>query len=264
MKVFFLGNCQVNAMRGLCREMFPALKASFQTITPYWGTFDEETTRQELAEADLVISQAIANPTTMFNVNDVRRSAQGDVVFVPYVYIDGIASLEIIASKGKSVIRGADQVLRGQDGRKPIKIFEDYCNGVIDMEGEARVLGSIARIAQKEAADCDIAIADYLAATWRKQPTLYGMNHPTQPVVFEMFKRVCEKVGWEYDERHKDDPVVWGRRALPASQRGFTPNDVKVLGLEYPCDSHWYGQSYKLLQLALKAQENARREADAA
>tara|TARA_R110002094_G_scaffold43326_1_gene55481 strand:+ start:202 stop:498 length:297 start_codon:yes stop_codon:yes gene_type:complete len=56
------------------------------------------------------------------------------------------------------------------------------------MEGEARVLGSIARIAQKEAEDCDLAIADYLVATWYKQPTLYGMNHPTQPVAFEMFK----------------------------------------------------------------------------
>ena len=72
MKVFFLGNCQVNAMRGLCREMFPSLKASFQTITPYWGQFDEDATRQELAEADLVVSQAIANPTTTFNVDDVR------------------------------------------------------------------------------------------------------------------------------------------------------------------------------------------------
>jgi len=36
MKVFFLGNCQVNAMRGLFREMFPTVKATFQTITPYW------------------------------------------------------------------------------------------------------------------------------------------------------------------------------------------------------------------------------------
>ena len=108
MKVFFLGNCQVNAMRGLFREMFPTVKATFQTITPYWGTFSEEETRAELAEADIVVSQAIANPTTTFNVNDVRQSATGDVIFVPYVYIDGIASLEIIASKGKSVIRGAD------------------------------------------------------------------------------------------------------------------------------------------------------------
>jgi len=103
MKVFFLGNCQVNVMRGLFREMFPTVKATFQTITPYWGTFSEEETRAELAEADIVVSQAIANPTTTFNVNDVRQSATGDVIFVPYVYIDGIASLEIIASKGKSV-----------------------------------------------------------------------------------------------------------------------------------------------------------------
>ena len=183
---------------------------------------------------------------------------------MPYVYIDGIASLEIIASKGKSVIRGAEQLLRGQEGRKPVKIFNDYCEGVIDMECEARVLGSIARIAEKEAADCDITISDYLDKTWRKQPTLYGMNHPTQAVVFEMFKRLCEKVGWDYDEDHQNDPIAWGRRALPASQRGFTPNDAKTLGLEYDCDTHWYGNSYKLLQLALKAQENAQRDADAA
>lgn len=264
MKVFFLGNCQVNAMRGLCREMFPTMKATFQTITPYWGTFDEKAARAELADADLVVSQAIANPTTTFNVEDVRKSATGDVVFVPYVYIDGIASLEIIGSKGKSVIRGAEQLLLGQEGRKPVHIFNDYCDGTIDMECEARVLSSIARIAEKEAADCDITISDYLTQTWRKQPTLYGMNHPTQPVVFEMFRRLCEKIGWEYDQTHKDDPIAWGRRALPASQRSFTPNDAKVMGIAYPCDTHWYGNGYKLLQLALKAQEKAMADEDAA
>lgn len=255
MKVFFLGNCQVNAMRGLFREMFPTVKATFQTITPYWGTFSEEETRAELAEADIVVSQAIANPTTTFNVNDVRQSATGDVIFVPYVYIDGIASLEIIASKGKSVIRGADQLLLGQEGRKPIHIFNDYCDGVIDMQCEQRVLSSIERIREKEVEECDITISDYLFDTWRKQPTLYGMNHPTQPVVFEMFRRLCEKAGWDYNADHQNDPIAWGRRALPASQRSFTPNDAKVMGVEYPCDTHWYGNGYKLLQLALKAQE---------
>jgi hypothetical protein len=29
----------------------------------------------------------------------------------------------------------------------------------------------------------------------------------------------------------------------------------RVMGIEYPCDTHWYGNGYKLLQLALKAQE---------
>lgn len=58
-----------------------------------------------LTDADLVVSQAIANPTTTFNVQDVRDSTNAEVVFVPYVYVDGISSLEIIASKGKLVIR---------------------------------------------------------------------------------------------------------------------------------------------------------------
>lgn len=63
-KILFLGNCQVNAMRGLSREMFPQQPAEFRTITPYWGNFDEAETRERLAEADLVVSQAIQNPNT--------------------------------------------------------------------------------------------------------------------------------------------------------------------------------------------------------
>lgn len=261
MKVLFLGNCQINAMRGICRQMFPAQPADFKTITPYWGDFDEEGTRQLLAEADLVVSQAIANPTTTFNVADVRASTKGDVVFMPYVYIDGIASLEIVASKGKSVIKGAEQLLRGQEGRKPIHIFNDYCNGEIDMECKARVLSSLAKLKEKEAADCDVVISDFLEETWRKQPTLYGINHPTQPTVFELFSRLCAHVGWDYDTDHVNDPVNWGRRALPEGQRALTPQDVAVLGLEYPADTHWYGQGYKLLNLALKAKEREESEA---
>ena len=130
------------------------------------------------------------------------------------------------------------------------------------MECEERVLGSIERIAEKEDADCDIIISDYLAETWRKQPTPYGMNHPTQPVFFEMFRRLCDKVNWTYDPDHQNDPVAWGRRALPTSTRSFTPNDKASMNISYDCDTHWYGQGYKLWNLALKAQEKAAAEAE--
>lgn len=245
-------------MRGLCREMFPDIKVSFETITPYWGDYDEGRTRQLLSEADLVISQAISNPDTTFSVADVQKSTSGDVVFIPYVYVDGIGSLEAVASKGKSVIRGMQQLLRDHEGRKPIRIFEDYCAGRIDMEAEDRILSSIAKIAEKEIAHCDIAISDYLSETWRKQPTLYGINHPTQHVLFEMFRRICEHVGWKYDPTHKDDPIVWGRRALPCGTRSLTPLDAQRLGLAYSADTHWYGQAYKLVNLAIKAREMGR------
>lgn len=255
MKTLFLGNCQINAMRGICREMFPDRAVDFQTITPFWGTFDEAKTRELLAGADLVVSQAIANPTTTFNTADVRAATKGQVVFMPYVYIDGIASLEIIASKGKSVIKGASQVLAGQEGRKLIHIFNDYCEGRIDMACEARVISSLEKMAEKEAADCDVTISDYLQDTWRRQPTLYGINHPTQPVVFEMFRRLCQHLGWRYDDALAADPVAWGRRALPLGQRALSPNDVRTLGLQYPADTHWYGQAHKLINLAMKAAE---------
>lgn len=250
-------------MRGLSREMFPTLRADFQTITPYWGVFDEALTRSKIAEADIVVSQAITNPGTTFNVADVRAAAGPKAVFIPYVYIDGVASLEIIASKGKSVIKGAAQLLRGQEGRNPVKIFEDYCMGRIDMENVARVQSSIAKIREKEQETCDIAISDYLAETLTIQPTVYGINHPTQHVVFEMFARLCRHLGWTYDPGHKKDPIVWARRALPSSQRALTPVDAGVLGLKYGYDTHWYGQGHKLMQLALKERDLAARAAAA-
>lgn len=255
MNILFLGNCQVNALRGLSREMFPKQKIGFRTITPFWGKFDEAETRRELAEADLVVSQAIENSTTAFNMDDVRASTKGDVVFVPYVYVDGIASLEIIGSKGATVIKGADQVLTGQEGRKLIHIFNDYCDGKIDMQGAARVQASLTKMAEKEMRGCDLRISDHLAETWQREPTLYGINHPTQHVVFEMQRRLCDHLNWTFDADLANDPVAWGRRALPFAQRALSPVDVEVLGLQYACDTHWYGQGYKLIQLAQKAQE---------
>ena len=263
MSVLFLGNCQVNALRGLSREMFPNLPATFRTITPYWGDFDEAATRAELAEADLVVAQSIENPTTAFNYEDVRASARGQVVFVPYVYVDGLASLEIIASKGKSVVKGAEILLQGQDGRKPIHIFQDLCDGKIDMQNFERIDASLRKTAAKEDTACDIRISDYLAETILERPTLYGINHPTQHVVFEMFRRLCAHLGWQYDPHHQDCPVVWGRRALPAAQRAFTPMDAARLGTRYDCDAHWYGQAHKMVNLAIKAEERRREDAAA-
>lgn len=258
MNIIFLGNCQINALRGLSREMFPKMKIAFRTITPFWGTFDEVETRKDLESADLVISQAIENETTAFNLNDVRASTSGEVVFLPYVYVDGIASLEVIGSKGKSVVRGAAPLLEGQDDdRRPLHIFKDYCDGIIDMDLSRRVSSSIAKIAEKETRSCTLKISDYIAQTWRHQPTLYCINHPTQHVVFEMHRRLCDHLNWDFNADLANDPISWGRRALPQAQRALTPIDKEIHGLDYPCDTHWYGQSFKLLNLAIKAKQKA-------
>ncbi len=100
MDVYFLGNCQVNALRGLCRDMFPRMKADFGSITPYWGIHDAAATEQAIERADIVISQAISNPAARFNVEEMKARAGNRVVFVPYVYVDGIAGWRSSDRKG--------------------------------------------------------------------------------------------------------------------------------------------------------------------
>ena len=259
--ILFLGNCQINAMRGIARGMFPNMPCDFRTITPYWGTFDEPEIRARLARADLVISQAIANPQTPLNVADVRAATAGQVVFMPYIYIDGIAGLEIVASKGRSVIKGGDAILDAWQGRKTIKVLEDYVAGRIDLQNAARVTASLQKLAANEAAHCDIVISDYIAATLRDEPALWAINHPTQHILFEAFRRLCDHVGWQYDPRFRDNLVAWDQRALPKSTRALSPYDVEALGLSYRHDSHWFGQANKMITQAIKQAEQAKRAA---
>lgn len=256
-KILFLGNCQINAMRGIARGMLPGMPCDFRTITPYWGTFDEDEIRDQLAQADLVISQAIANPDTPLNVAGVRAATRGQVVFMPYIYIDGIAGLEIVASKGRSVIKGADAIQQAWEGRKPVKVFEDYCAGKIDMRNAQRVASSLRKLRDKEAADCDIVISDYIEATWRDEPALWAINHPTQHILFEAFRRLCDHVGWTYDPQFRKNTVAWDQRALPRATRSLSPHDAAALNLSYAHDTHWYGQANKMIIQVLKAVEQA-------
>jgi hypothetical protein len=249
--VFFLGNCQVNALKGLCREMQPKMRVGFGTITPYWGKFDASAVEAAIAQADVVVSQAIANPGARFNIAEMRERAGEKLILVPYVYVDGLAGLEIIGSKGRTVVKGAQELLLGQEGRRALHVFQDLITGKIDMRNRARVEASIARMAEKEAEAGAIRISDYLAQTWADAPFLYGINHPTQRVVFEMFRRLCDVTGWRYDAGVEADPVAWGRRALPASVRAFTSADAAALGVRYAPDSHWYASAHKLVEVAM-------------
>ncbi len=72
-------------------------------------------------------------------------------------------------------------------------------------------------MAQKEAESGGVRIADYLAATWDQSPLVYGINHPTQRVVFELFRRLCDVVGWNYDP--KWPKTQWSGDGAPCRHR---------------------------------------------
>ena len=252
MKVFFLGNCQINAMRGLFREHFPRLQADFLSITPHWGHFNAERAEELIAQADLVVAQAVTNPDTKFNAGEIEERSDYRAVFLPYVYLDGIAGLEMVSSKGQSLVRGGAELLDDWADERPIDIYTAYCEGRIDLKNEDRLARSFARIRAAEDAWCEVRISDYLEDRMNVAPLLYAINHPVQHVLHEMFRRLCRLLDLSPDPALFRDPVLFGRRALPPALRALSPMDVDRLGLGYAADPHWYGDGHKLMTLALK------------
>lgn len=255
MSIVFLGRAQMNAMRAIWRDMFPKMPVKFRAISEDWGSFDEAATRRDLADADLVVAQAEDDAAAVFKSDTLIEATSGDVIFMPYVHLDGLASLE--ASGGAGIL-GAEQVLDGQDGRRQADIFDDLCRGRIDMQNQARVDASLARMRASEATVCDLGISDYIAETYRIKPSFFGADHPAQHILFELFRRLCSEMALDFDQSMLDDPVFHGRHALPITQRAFTPVDVDRLELDYGCDPNWYKQTQKLLTQVLKSREQSK------
>ncbi|WP_372887175.1 hypothetical protein [Shimia sp.] len=245
MSMVFLGKAQLNALRAISRDIFPEMPVRFRSISDDWGSFDEEATRSDLAEADLVVAQAITDPDAVFNTADLMATTTGDVIFLPYLHVDGLASLELDPAQGR--VLGAEQLLEGQAGRDQAEIFDDFCRGRIDMGNQARIEASLTRMGELEASVCDLAISGYIAETYHDKRSFFGVDHPAQHVLFELFRRLCAEMALEFDRGVFDDPVFHGRHAMPYGQRAFTPVDVGRLGLAYECDPHWHRQAQKLV-----------------
>ncbi len=255
MSIVFLGRGQMNALRGISRDMFPKMPVKFRSISPEWGSFDEAGTRKDLAGADLVVAQAVEGSTTFFNSQDLMQATSGDVIFVPYIFVDGIASLESYGLRGGSKILGSEQVLDGQEGRSHADIFDDLCRGHIDMQNRTRIDASLTEMSKMEEAVCDLQITDYIAETYRDKPSFFGVDQPAPHILFEVFRKLCAEMALEFDKSFGRDPVMIGRHALPLVQRAFTPVDVEALKIQYGCDPHWYRQASKLLTLVLNSRE---------
>lgn len=251
MSLFFLGNCQSNALRGLVNDT-TTIKSSFSSITEYWGVYDETSIDQALDTADTVVAQAIPNGDHRYSAQRLRQRFGDNLILIPYVYVDGIASLEMISSKGKATLRGLDELKAHPDWPHQPKVHRAYASGQIDMQQSARVERSLQRMKEAEDQFCDIKIHDFIADNWKERPVVYAINHPTQIVLAEMFRQVCDKLSIKPDREKLDNPLTWAKRALPRAQRSVSIDDVSRLGLKYEPDSHWFSEAGKLIGWAVK------------
>lgn len=251
MSLFFLGNCQANALRGLVNDTTKT-RSAFASITEYWGVYDESAIDHALDAADTVVAQAIGNSDHRYSAAKLRQRFGDRLLLVPYIYLDGIASLKLISSKGRATLRGLDELKAHPAWPNQPKLHRAYANGQIDMNLAARLERSFRTISEVEAQFCDIKIHDFLLENYREYPVLYAINHPTQIVLAEMLKQLCDKLDLSPSPGSLDDPLIWAKRALPRAQRSVSINDANELGLKYEPDSHWFSEAGKLIGWAIK------------
>lgn len=250
MQVFFLGNCQTNALQAILKDV-TTIRPTFGSITEFWGDYDPASIDAGIDAADIVIAMAVTNPDHPYSAQKLRAQVGSKLVLTPYIYIDGIASLEKIASKGRAIIRGADELKSSEHWPHKAKMLDAFTRGRIDMRQQERLFASLARLGQAESDHCDIVISDYISETYSSRPLLYGINHPTQHVLFKLFERLAAHVDITPQADKLNDPITWAKRALPANARSLCPSDVATLGLAYEPDDHWYGHASQLIHLAV-------------
>lgn len=211
-----------------------------------------------LERADIVVMQATAGPAAGPSVEEVRQATQGEVIVLPEIVLDGIASLERDGPGETGAILGADEFLRATRGLDRAEGLRRFLAGEIDMRQTARLAASIARLRRLEQAVCDLRVTDAIEEMLRERPVVYGCAAPTQDLLFRLFERLCDYLGVEPDAGMPWDPAFHGSLALPRGARAFTPWDVRALGLGYPPDTHWYSQAVTLAQRVWRMAEEAR------
>ena len=246
MSLYFLGNCQTNALKAIAKDVcrVPVAGAS---ITEFWGSYTPDESEAAMDAAEVIVAMAVMNPEHRFAAAKLRARWGAKVVFHPYIYVDGLSSLEKISSKGVGIIRGGEEIMAAAQWPAKVKLIEAYERGQIDMRQTERLNYSLARMAAAEAAYDGLRVTDYIRATYREMPLLYAINHPTQRVLFHMFDQLAERLNLEVDAVKRADPVIWARRALPPAQHSLTPQDVDVHGLAYGPSSHWWAQGARLI-----------------
>lgn len=255
MRVHFVGNSQASRLLAMFQRSVPGSRASLTLVAPDRPGSDP---RPAFEAADIVILQVGTDPAPGLAPETVRGATAAEVIALPGIFLDGIASLEREGASEAAPLLGEAELLAGARGLDRPGALRRFLAGEIDMGQEARLARSLARMRAVEAAACDIRISDMIEDSLRASPVVYGASAPTQTVLFRLFERLCDYLGIEPDAGMAWDPAFCGSLALPRSLRAFTPWDVRALGLAYEADSHWHAQAVTLVHRALRAADERR------
>ncbi|MEM9047402.1 MAG: hypothetical protein AAGC92_01675 [Pseudomonadota bacterium] len=265
MRVHFLGGPQMAKLQAMLRRSLPASASRFSDHSARLADFEAAGLQTAIERADIVVVELSALGDPGQRRARLAALCDAEIIALPEIRLDGLASLELEASADGAVLHGLDPlmpVLSGEDDRGVV--LERFVRGEIDMQQGARLNRSLAAMRALEEQHCDLTLVGVIEALLQETPVLYGVTAPTQTVLFRCFERLCDDLGIDPDPTMCWDPVFTASLALSPGLRTFTPWDVRAHRLTYEADTHWYPKAAKLINRAWALVHSGQDHADGA
>lgn len=257
MHVCFVGDAQTAKVMSLFRRCHPDTVTVFLDHSAESPDLSRPRAAQALAGADLVVAELSPLTEPAIRIGRLKAMTRAEIVALPQVRLDGIASLEQENGPEGTEIRGMTALVDGAAGCDEDGMLRRFLAGEIDMRQAARLERSLRRLRALEVGHCDVAVSDMIEESLHEEPVVFGLGAPTPIVLLALFRRLCARLGLAVDHAALSDGRLLTSLALPYGQRAFTPHDVTALGLGYGPDSQWRVQAVKLAGRAWRLAERA-------
>jgi len=248
-RILFFGNCQAQVLSSWFGFDNGDWDVQFESVTSRFlqPTMTTEEVFAALSGFDVLVTNPIMNERNGFYHLHLKEAMKGETVFVPYVYVDGVFSLEISYETWGEKIFGAE-CLSGQCvDRDFAKVCEMFRSGEIGFNNRGRFERTLTEMAAREL-HCNVHVADIIRGIVRDRLPVSTHNHPSGFILGEMLRQICRIVGGSHVHIESRNSSQLSYAGLPPSPRAFTPFDVAALGLKYPHDDDWFEKGRHILE----------------
>ena len=243
--IALIGNCQIHRLQYVM-QVNEVPDYLFLANTELLGLgFDINSILDTITKSDIVVAQPIMNPNHDLYYKNLL-SLNNNIVFAPYIFIDGVFSLSCTAAL-TGHIYGQDAVidLIKEDGLD--KTVNRFRSGNIDFSNRTRFSKSIAELKKREHEICSISISDVIISEYKNKQLFTTHNHPS-PWLFDIYcQRIFNKIGIKYktmDSMNYHDKVVY---TFDRNVHTFSPYDVLNLDLSYAWEDQWFGDGVNIM-----------------
>ena len=254
MRIVGLGNCQVKAITGAMRLLYPAAEVEFFPNTPRVGDgpVDVPAVFGAVERADVLLAQAILNPRNPLSLDRLKEAVPAQkLVGVPYVYLDGLFSMTLAPTapaRPYGAILGSESIEKELEQHPVEEVLRRFRALEIDFGIQERLAATSAELRRRERL-CGIRILPLIERQMRDVVVMTTQNHPAIPVLQAMLRRIARVLNLPVPRAEDWTPEMRAILKLPVPCTVVTPRDAEILGFTYAIRPHWQREGERLIRL---------------